>query len=90
MTVSFYGSVLDYVGDERTDGRTIEMGAAPSVRALIGLLGGRYGEPFLEFLLGEDTCFFLVNGASLMATGGLDTPLGAGDTVEILPFVDGG
>lgn len=86
MTVSFHGNVK-----EHTQGaKSIEVADTQSVRTLIDLLGERFGGPFREFLLGDETCFFLVNGSGIMATGGLNTPLHAGDTVEVLPFVDGG
>jgi molybdopterin converting factor small subunit len=61
-----------------------------NLHALINLLGERFGAQFKEFLLGDDTCFFLVNGSGIMTTGGLNTPLHAGDKVDILPFVPGG
>ena len=86
MTVVFYGNVLDYTNEEKT----LEVEGVPCVRALIDLLGERFGAHFKEFLLGDDTCFFLVNGNGIMTTGGLATPLYAADTVEVLPFVDGG
>ena len=86
MTVLFYGNVRDYV----SGGSSFEAGGAPCVRTLIDLLGERFGAPFKEFLLGDDTCFFLVNGNGIMTTGGLGTSLHSGDTVEVLPFVEGG
>ncbi len=86
MTVSFHGNVK-----EHTQGaKSIEVADTQSVRTLIDLLGERFGGPFREFLLGDETCFFLVNGSGIMATGGLNTPLHAGDTVEVLPCGDGG
>ena len=86
MIVSFYGSVQQYTSDEKT----FDAGDAESIRALIDRLGGNYGERFMDFLLGDNTCFFLVNGKGILTTGGLDTPLRPGDAVELLPFVDGG
>ena len=86
MKVSFHGSVQAY-----TSGKTsLDLEGAQSVRMLIDLLSGQYGARFAEYLLGDGTCFFLVNGSSIIQTGGLDTPLNQGDRVEILPFVDGG
>ena len=86
MKVLFYGNVQDHTEGEKS----IEVDGALSVRALIDLLGEKFGERFKEFLLGDDTCFFLVNGNGIMTTGGLGTPLHSGDTVEVLPFVEGG
>jgi len=86
MTVLFHGNVREYT----SDAESLEVGGARSVRELIALLGERYGAEFGAFLLGDDTCMYLVNGSGILTTGGLDTPLTSGDTVEILPFVDGG
>ncbi len=86
MKVQFYGAVLDRAQGEKA----IDVPDAASLSQLIDRLGARYGEPFKAFLMGEETCFFLVNGSGILATGGLDTPLRAGDTVDVLPFVDGG
>ena len=86
MKVLFYGSVQEYTCDEKS----LEVGNVQCVRALIDLLGERFDEHFKEFLLGDSTCFFLVNGNGIMTTGGLGTPLQSNDTVEVLPFVEGG
>jgi molybdopterin converting factor small subunit len=60
------------------------------VRELISKLGSHFDERFKEFLLGEETCFFLINGKGLMMTGGLDTKIKAGDKIEVLPFAQAG
>ena len=86
MAVLFHGSVQEYTLGEKS----FEAGDTPSLRTLVALLGERFGERCREFLLGEHTCFFLVNGTGIMMSGGLDTPLHPGDTVEVLPFVPGG
>jgi len=86
MTVFFYGSVLEHTsGAEST-----EIEVSPTLRALIDALGERFGDSFREFLLGEETCVFLVNGGGIVTTGGLNTPLQSSDKIEVLPFVDGG
>lgn len=86
MTVLFHGSVQEYTAGESS----CDAEGAPDMRALIALLGERYGGQFTDFLLGDGLCFFLVNGKGIMMTGGLGTPLQPGDTVEVLPFVHGG
>ena|GEM_PF-6692626 len=63
---------------------------AGSVRELIGFLGDRYGGAFAAFLLDDETCLFLINGAATATLGGLDAPLRPGDEIDVLPFVDGG
>ena len=85
MIVSFYESVQNHTGCQ-----TIEVAQADTLRTLIDLLGKQFGESFQEYLLGDDTCFFLVNGKSILHTGGLHTPLKPEDRVEILPVVEAG
>ena len=86
MTVVFYGGVREYTSGEKS----FEAEETQCVRTLIDLLAERFGEQFKEFLLGDETCVFLVNGNGVVTTGGLDTLLSPADKVEILPFVDGG
>jgi len=86
MTVLFYGYVMDHAGGTQS----AEVQDCASLRGLIDVLGDRFGADFRAFLLGDETCLFLVNGKGIMATGGLDTVLGAGDCVEVLPFIVAG
>ena len=86
MTIMFYGSVLDQTGGNKS----LELENTKTVSALIDALAGLYGESFKKYLLGDDTCFFLVNGKSILATGGLDTPLGQDAKIEILPVAEAG
>ena len=90
MKVLFYGNVQEYTSGEKSFEPGFKAGIEQSVRTLIDLLGERFGARCKEFLLGEHSCFFLVNGKGIMTTGGLGTPLHAGDTVEVLPSVGGG
>jgi len=60
------------------------------VRDLINILSGHFGEDFQDFLLGKETCFFLINGKGIMMSGGLDTKLNPGDKIEVLPFAQAG
>jgi len=86
MKVTFYGKVINY-----TDGKKSHVpGGCANLRALVDELGSIYGENFRAFLLGSETCFFLVNGAGAQSTGGLETPLKPGDKIEVLPFVEAG
>ena len=88
MNVSVHGSVREYTNGENSC--EFPDADCPGVRDLIDRLGGRFGESFRKFLLGSETCLFLVNGKGLMMTGGLDTKLNPGDKVDVLPFVQGG
>ena len=86
MKVIFYSGVLAYTDGEKF----FEAEDCSAMRDLIDKLAGRFGERFREFILGDETCFFLVNGKGIMKTGGLDTPLHPGDKVEVLPFAGAG
>ena len=86
MTVLFYGNVLELTEGERS----FEAGNCSNVRDLITKLGARFGGRFHEYLLGSETCFFLVNGKGIMMTGGLDTELQGSDRIEVLPFTEAG
>jgi molybdopterin converting factor small subunit len=86
MNVCFFGSVLDYTNIEKS----CTVKNCSSIRELVDELGCQYGEQFKDFLLGDETCFFLVNGKGLMLTGGLDTKIKPCDKIEVLPFTDAG
>jgi molybdopterin converting factor small subunit len=85
MNVIFYESVKNYSGCD-----SMEIEYAETLNNLVDKLGNRLGEHFKEYLLGEGTCFFLINGKSIMRTGGLNTPLNPDDKIEILPVVEAG
>jgi len=86
LKIIFYGSVLDYTNSEKS----YEAKDSTSIRELIEELGSKYGADFKTFLLGEETCFFIVNGTGIMMTGGLDTKLFPQDKIEALPFAEAG
>ena len=88
MTVTFYGKVVEYTNGDSTFAP--DPGVCLTLRSLIDFLGICYGEDFKLFLLGKDTCIFLINSSGIMLTGGLDSPVNIGDKIEILPFVDAG
>ena len=86
MKVLFYGCVLDFTNGEKS----FETGDCGTVRDLSVKLCDHFGERFRKFLFGDETCFFLVNGRGLMATGGLDTKLSPDDRIELLPIAEAG
>jgi len=86
VKVLFYGAVLQYTNGENF----FELNDCSTVRDLVSKLGGHFGERFRIFLLGDETCFFLINGKGLMMTGGLDTKLYPDDKIEVLPFAEAG
>jgi len=85
VKVLFYESVKNHSKCE-----SLEIEFAGTVLDLIHQLGERLGAGFRDYLLEDDTCFFLVNGKSIIRTGGLNTPLGPSDKIEILPIVEAG
>ena len=85
LKIFFYESVQNYSNCE-----SLEIEPVETLRDCVEQLGEELGSHFKEFLLGEDTCFFLVNGKSIIRTGGLNTPLHPNDKIEILPVVEAG
>jgi len=86
MTVLFYGSVIDHTGGKNS----FQPQNSTSVRMLMDELEHCFGSNCKAFLLGDETCLFLVNGKGILSTGGLDTTLAPGDKIEILPFIEAG
>jgi molybdopterin converting factor small subunit len=86
MKVLFYGNVLEYTRKEKS----YNAGGCPDIRELINELGRYYGGSLSDFLLGEETCLFLVNGKGIILTGGLITKLRSDDKIEVLPFTEAG
>jgi len=85
MTVWFYLSVLEY-----TNCSHLELPQLETLQEVVEELGMRFGEEFYQYLLADDTCFYLVNGKSILHTGGFSTKLQPGDKIEILPVVEAG
>jgi molybdopterin converting factor small subunit len=87
LKVLFYGDALEYTNGDKSFDFT---GDNLNLQKLIDKLSDHYGECFQNFLLGDETCFFLINGKGIMMTGGLNTKLNRDDKIEILPFVKAG
>lgn len=87
MKIIFYGAVGEYTDCESIE---MEIEQIKTLNDLINKLEERYGAKFKGYLLGDDTCFFLINGKSIMRTGGLNTSLNHDDKIEILPVVEAG
>lgn len=69
--------------------------APATVGELLGLLSARYGAAFHRAVLTDDgsispVLILLVNGRNVRHSGGLATPLSAGDQVSVFPMVAGG
>ena len=85
INIIFYESVQNHSGC-----KSIEIEPVETLKVLIDKLGERLGDGFKEYLLGDDTCFFLINGKSILRTGGLNTKLNPNDKIEVLPMVEAG
>jgi len=88
MIVTFYGRITECTNGEKEF--IPEPGVFSTLRGLLDELGSRYGEGFESLVNGNDTCLILVNGNGVAYSGGLDSPIGQDDKVDILPFVDAG
>jgi len=85
MKVIFFGDVSRFTNTEE-----LEIQNASTLDALITILADRFGIEFGEYLRADGTCFYLVNGRSILHTGGLQTPLTMDSVVQILPHVEAG
>ena len=90
MTVTFYGRVTEYTNGDRSFSPAPGGLSVPILRGLLDALCSHYGEGFESFIKGNETCLILLNGSGIALSGGLDSPVGSGDKVEIMPFVDAG
>ena len=90
MTVTFYGRVTEYTNGEKSFTPAPGSCSFATLRGLFDVLCSHYGEGFESFINGSETCLILINGSGTAYSGGMDSPLGSGDKVEILPFVDAG
>jgi len=86
MKVLFYGNVLEHTKNEKS----YDTEDCSNMLELINELGVHYGGSLKDFLSGEETCFFLVNGKGIMMTGGFNTKLLSNDKIEVLPFTEAG
>jgi len=86
VAVTFYGSILELAG--KPEPLTVE--GCRTIRELVSKLGALFGDDFSNALLSSESCFFLINGKGIMATGGLESEIKPGDKIEILPFIDAG
>jgi len=88
MTVNFYGRIKEYTNGESVYIPSIKTNS--TLREILDELSSCFGNSFSNFISSNETCLFLVNGKGIAHTGGLDTPVGTGDKIEILPFVEAG
>ena len=91
MKLRFFATYRDV-----TKCKEMEIPAQPDVWALLGYLGGRFGEPIKKMLftpdgegIGEEA-IILVNGRNVEHLNGKDTELVESDVISIFPMVAGG
>ncbi len=95
VSVRFFTSLREIIGKKEETLKFPESNKV-TVDAVLKMLIQRYGERFVEYVYDENTgkvkgfLQFLVNGKSATALNGLQTELGDGDVLAILPPVGGG
>jgi len=91
MTVKFFATYRQITNCKETD-----VPAQPDVWALLGYLGGRYGDRIRKELFTPDgkdigsDAIILVNGRNIHYLQEKDTPLAESDVVSVFPLVAGG
>jgi len=67
---------------------------AASVRGLLDRLHEMFGAKLFDLIVDKgnlrEEVVILVNGKNILLSGGIDTPLSAGDDIAIFPPVSGG
>jgi len=90
MKVVYFALLRDATGKNEEEWRA----PAATVRELLLALCKRYGERFTRWVMRDGALWslviVLVNGRDVRSLQGMDTPLGAGDTVVIFPPLGGG
>jgi len=95
VSVRFFTSLREIIGKKEETLKFPESNKV-TVDVVLKMLVQRYGERFVEYVYDENTgkvkgfLQFLVNGKSATALNGLQTELGDGDVLAILPPVGGG
>ena len=89
IKVLFFANIRDNTNEKET-----EVSGPSTVKELLVLLSGRYGDVFRNEAFDGDTLsdriIVLVNGKHIAHTGGASTPVTDGDTVAVFPIIGGG
>jgi molybdopterin synthase sulfur carrier subunit len=90
MIVKFFATFRRLTGES-----SCRIDSSPATAGeLLRELSRRYGPTFEAAVFDDqrlsETVIILVNGRNLIHTGGLDTPVSAGDEVSVFPMVAGG
>lgn len=95
VKVRFFTSLRELV-NKREETLSFDIGELVNVEVVLGVLSKKYGSTFVEYVYNQKSgaprgfLQFLVNGTSITTLKGLQTPLGDGDVLAILPPVGGG
>lgn len=91
VSVRFMGQVAADFGTRRTE---VPISDNFTLSDLLKTLGSshpaKFGDYFSEDLSPKRGTILLVNGSDYDVMGGLETPLGGGDEVVVVPTVSGG
>lgn len=94
IKVRFF-TILREITNKREEPLTVANPKA-TVSTVLKLLSEKYGKPFIDYVFDAKTgqvkgfLQFLINGKSTSTLNGLETTLGNGDVLAILPPVGGG
>jgi MoaD family protein len=92
VEVGFFSTVRTYTDVQAVN---LDLPVKSSVRDLLAVLAGIYGEDFDAYVLGDDNDLnehvtVLVNGRGVQILDDMETKLRDGDRVAILPTIGGG
>ena len=92
VEVKYYAMLREASGRKREVFRLPE---GSSVGDLLGVIVDGYGEPFSRYVFDSegrvrDFLSFMLNGINVNSLEGLDTRLGEGDVLAMLPPIGGG
>lgn len=90
--MKFFAALRDIVGDWSIN---LSLPEGITVGEILESLAKQYGERFRSYVYDEkgsvqDYLIFLINGESIHAMKGFETPLREGDSLVILPPIGGG
>lgn len=92
VEVGFFSTVRTYTDVQAIN---LDLPVKSSVRDLLAVLAGIYGDDFNAYILGDDNDLnehvtVLVNGRGIQILDDMETKLHDGDRVAILPIIGGG
>ena len=86
VSIRTYANLMSIVGEEVL---MLRLKGTPTVREALNRLVEDYGEQVKRYISG-DRVIFLVNGRNVKDMEGLDTTVGEGDLITVLPVLSGG